>query len=265
MLDWDDVRLFLAVSRHGGLAAAATATAKSPPTLGRRMLALERRTGLELFNRLPRGYALTAAGERLLQHALDIEARIAPFQRAGATDATLPIKVSAGQWVTWLLCQRAADVMAGVAVSLRFIADDTVLDISRREAVIAIRNQRPTQSNVAARRLGQVQFAVYAASPGIDCWVSVLGDTPSARWVRDQSAGRPCIEVTGARNALDLALSGVGRAVLPTFVGDTVAGVERIGQPIPALAHDQWMVLHNEERFERPVRSVIERLSAVLA
>ncbi len=60
--DWDDLRLFLAVAREGGLAAASASTGKSPPTLGRRMLALERRLGLELFERLPRGYALTDQG-----------------------------------------------------------------------------------------------------------------------------------------------------------------------------------------------------------
>jgi len=263
-LDWDDVRLFLAVARHGGLAAAAAATGKSPPTLGRRMLALERRTGIELFNRLPRGYALTAAGERLLQHALEIEARMRPFQQSHAGQALRPIKVSAGQWVTWRLCQQAGELVGGESVGLRFIADDAVLDISRREAVIAIRNRRPAQSNLAVRRLGQVQFAVYAVSPTVDCWARVLADTPSARWLREHASDHPCIEVTGARNALDLALAGVAKAVLPTFVGDAQDALVRVGEVIPELEHDQWMVMHNGERYERPVRKVIERLVAVL-
>ncbi len=261
--DWDDLRLFLAVARAGGLGPAALATGKSPPTLGRRMLALERRLGLELFRRLPRGYALTDQGRRLLEDVTLLESRIAPLADTDATRRPV-VKISAGQWVTDLLCRRAASLIGGDRVALRFIAADHVLDISRREAVIGIRNRRPDQPGLAGRRIGQVQFAIYAVAPAVTLWARVIGSTPSARWLAETHGTAPAIEVTNPRNALDLALAGVARAVLPTFVGTTRSGLMQIGPPIAALTHDQWLVTHDEERHHSQVRRVIDRVHATL-
>src|SRR5688572_10061461 len=66
MLDWDDLRYFLAVARHGNLSAAARALKVTQPTVGRRIEAFERRLGAKLFQRSPSGFALSAAGESVL-------------------------------------------------------------------------------------------------------------------------------------------------------------------------------------------------------
>ncbi|WP_051337366.1 helix-turn-helix domain-containing protein [Leisingera daeponensis] len=98
-LDWDDLRLFLAVAREGGLAAAAASTGKSPPTLGRRMLALERRLGHDLFRRLARGYELTKDGRALVGTAEALESRILSLTTKAASSVPT-VKISAGTWVT---------------------------------------------------------------------------------------------------------------------------------------------------------------------
>ena len=72
-VDWNDLQLFLAVARGGGLSPAAAETGKSAPTLGRRMLALERELGQELFRRLARGYTLTEQGTALMQQVSQME------------------------------------------------------------------------------------------------------------------------------------------------------------------------------------------------
>ncbi|MDP5218101.1 LysR family transcriptional regulator [Ruegeria sp. 2205SS24-7] len=261
-LDWDDLRLFLAVARGGGLAAASGATGKSAPTLGRRMVALEKRLGAELFLRLPRGYALTEEGTALLAKLSEVESRIAPLMPEPEARKPL-VKLSAGTWMTHLLC-RKAQAIAGGDVAIRFISADHVLDIRRRDAVIGIRNHRPDQIGLACRRVGRVAFAAYATDPQVTPWVRVMGQTPSARWVAQASAGQPVIEVTGPRNALDLARAGVARAVLPCFIGDDSNGLIRVSDPIEALAHDQWLVTHDDERFAPEVRTVIRRVEALL-
>lgn len=261
--DWDDLRLFLAIAREGGLGPASASTGKSPPTLGRRMLALERRLGLELFKRLPRGYDLTEQGRDFLSKVTAIENKIVPL--ADAEKRRRPIvKISAGQWVTDLLCRKAAEIVESDQVSLRFIAADHVLDIGRREAVIGVRNRRPEQIGLAGRRIGRVQFAVYAVDREVKTWARVIGTTPSARWLDEKVGHEPSIEVTNSRNALDLALAGVVRAVLPTFVGNVQHGLEQITAPIDTLDHDQWLVTHDDDRFLPEVRRVIERTYAVL-
>lgn len=258
--DWDDLRLFLAVARGGGLSVAARATGKSAPTLGRRMLALERAVGAELFQRLPRGYALTTEGEAFLARIAEVEARIAPLAQGGT--GPVLVKVSAGAWMTQWLCAHAAQI-AGEGVQLRFIAADHRLDIARREAVIGIRNARPQETGLAARKMGQVRFAGYATGADVAGWIKVASPTPSARWVAEQ--GGAGVEVTTPRNALDLALAGVGRAVLPCFVGDARPGLIRVTEPIAELTHDQWLVTHHEDRFAPPVRQTFERVAAILS
>ncbi|MDH0872737.1 LysR family transcriptional regulator [Agrobacterium pusense] len=259
--DWDDLRLFLAIARSGGLGPASASTGKSPPTLGRRMLALERRLGLELFKRLPRGYELTEQGRDFLSKVTAIENKIAPLADAEKRPV---VKISAGQWVTDLLCRKAAEIVESDPVLLRFIAADHVLDIGRREAVIGVRNRRPDQIGLAGRRIGRVQFAVYAVDNEVRTWARVIGATPSARWLDEKIGDEATIEVTNSRNALDLALAGVARAVLPTFVGNVQSGLEQVTAPIDILDHDQWLVTHDDDRFLPEVRRVIERTHAVL-
>lgn len=262
--DWDDLRLFLAVAREGGLAAASASTGKSPPTLGRRMLALERRLGLELFERLPRGYSLTDQGRDLLDKVVELESRLAPISDARTRTSRPLVKISAGAWVTHLLCRRVSELVGDEPIVLRFISADHVLDIGRREAIIGIRNHRPEEVGLACRRTSRVRFAVYATDSRVTTWARVIGTTPSARWLQERIADAPAIEVTSPRNALDLVLAGAARAVLPTFIGDIQDGLVRVTPPIEELEHEQWLVTHHEDRFLPEVRRTIDRVHATL-
>lgn len=262
--DWDDLRLFLAVAQHGGLAAAAEATGKSPPTLGRRMIALERRLGRDLFVRLPRGYSMTDDGEALLVQVTGIAAQMAPVVAVDAALARPIVKVSAGTWVTHLLCQHTRTIIGEPPVRLRFIAAEEVVDIGRREALIGIRNHRPDGPGLAGRRVATVQFATYARSDDVTTWARVIGKTPSAQWVAATAQGHEMIEINTPRHALDLALAGAARVVLPTFIGRQHADLVQLSDTIADLSHDQWLVTHHEDRFVPAVRQVIDRIYTIL-
>ncbi len=261
--NWDDLKLFLAVARAGGLSAAARVTGTSAPTLGRRMLTLEGRLGVELFNRLPRGYTLTPQGEDLLRKAGEIEAQILPLMQTGT--GKVLVKLSAGSWMTHFLCKNVPRILVGNDnARLRFISAEHVLDIARREAVIGIRNRRPDQAGLACRRLGHVDFAGYAADTTARHWIRVVGKTPSARWLTALEPDEVAVEVAAPRNALDLAKSGIGQALLPTFIGDTEAGLHRVTPRIADLRHEQWLVTHQDERFVPEVRRTIDNLYKVI-
>ena len=262
--NWDDLKLFLAVARAGGLSGARIATGKSAPTLGRRMLALEEATGEELFRRLARGYELTEAGSALLDKVIGLETRILPMGQSSANKPSFLVKISAGSWMSFALCEQVANIIPDDnSVRLRFISSEQVLDISHRETIIGIRNQRPHQGGLACRKIGLVQFAGYAMSKTVKPWVSVVGNTPSALWLASQGGLKSPVEVTSPRNALDLACAGAARAVLPTFVGDRQAVLKRVTAPIAELEHDQWLVAHADERFRPEVRMTIDRLYKV--
>lgn len=262
---WDDLAAFLAVANAGGLSAAARSSGSSAPTLGRRMHALERALGRDLFLRRTHGYDLTDAGRDLLR---DIEGVAARIERATARppmDALPLVKLSAGTWTTKHLI-RNIQHLAGAPpdTRFRFLAVEHVLSINRREAVIGLRNQRPTGVGLAAVKLGRVDFAAYAVPGVTGGWIRVNVNTPSSRWVTGQHSGEIEHEVDQPHVALDMALMGLGKVVLPTFIGDFEAILERVGGTIDDLAHDQWLVTHDDDRALPEVRRVIDRLAALL-
>ena len=250
--------------RTGPLAAAGASTGKSAPTLGRRMLALERRLGRDLFRRMARGYALTDEGRNLLTEAAALEMCILPMIEVDPVQGLPVVKVSAGIWVTHVLCGKMSEIVGSDSIKLRFIAADEIVDIGRREALIGIRNRRPEGTGLAGRRITSVCFAAYASDESVKTWARVLGTTPSARWVQDMTQKERAIEVTSPRNALDLALSGNARVVLPTFIGNGFHSLKQVSPLIEELEHDQWLVTHHEDRFMPQVRKCIDRIYVIL-
>ncbi|MBL4811216.1 MAG: LysR family transcriptional regulator, partial [Rhodobacteraceae bacterium] len=223
---------------------------------------LERRLGRELFVRLPRGYGLTEAGSDLLAKAAALEGHINPMVEA---EQPLPVvKISAGTWVTHILCGQLPALVGQDPIRLRFIAADERLDIGRRAALIGIRNQRPEAVGLAGRKIGRVRFAAYATNDNVQNWARVIGPTPSARWVDALPHTSPPIDVTSPRNALDLALAGSARVVLPTFIGMRQTGLARVSPLIDGLEHEQWLVTHHEDRFLPEIRAVIDRVYRLL-
>ena len=264
-MDWDDLKLFLAVARARGLSGAATATGKSSPTLSRRILALEATTGKELFHRHARGYELTEQGQALFDKVIELEAQILPLDRSGEPDGQVLVKISAGSWTTQILCARSAQLLDGNHTTrLRFIAAEQELDIAHREAIIGIRNQRPVQNDLACRRIGTVRFAGYSLDKSIKSWISVRGKTPSSLWLAAQPVSGQVIEVTAPRNALDVALSGGGQALLPRFIGEAQEQLIQVTPFISDLTHEQWLVTHQNERFRSEVRLTIDRIYELL-
>src|ERR1700751_380232 len=110
-MDWDDVRVFLAVARHGSLRAAGRAAGLSQPTIGRRLTAFEATFGgPSLFDRLPEGLRLNAAGEALMPAAEQLESAALALERRRVADSpTLSgtVRVSVGEWAEGLLARHS--------------------------------------------------------------------------------------------------------------------------------------------------------------
>lgn len=265
VLQWDDLRLFLAVAQEGGLSPAARITKSSPATLARRMRALEISLGQDLFIRHDRGYTLTAYGQDLRGNMRDVEVRIDHLTVPhGQPDCPL-VKVSAGTWTALKLLSHL-DRLSGTPVDLRlrFMSSEIVLDMPHRVVDIGFRNQRPTELNLAGRKLSRIEFAPYACHDAPRRWIKVLADTPSARWL-DKAVGNDAVcEVNAPRNSLDLALAGQGIALLPTFIGGAHAVLEQTGPNIAVLSHDQWIVSHQDDRHLPHVRRAIDRMSDIM-
>jgi DNA-binding transcriptional LysR family regulator len=268
-LSLDDVELFVAVADAGGLGGAARVTGVSAPTLSRRMVELERRAEARLFERGPRGYALTSEGRALLEEAEGLRAVAARLGRwAGGARRVPRVRITAGTFTSRMLARGIGAVWApGDGWMPEFLASNATVDIARREADIGIRNRRPDQPWLAGRRTGEVVYAVYAASPDVTGYVALaegIATTPSQRWLAANHAGEIVTTASDARLMLDLACAGFGRIVLPTFAGDGEPGLARVSGPIDGLGHEEWLVSHHDARHDPPVRRALDAVHRLL-
>src|SRR5204863_2962256 len=169
-LDWDDVRVFLAVARHGSLRAAGRALGLSQPTIGRRLAAFEAAFGgPALFDRLPEGLRLNTAGAALLPAAEHLESAALSLERrrAAASPALSgTVRVSVGEWAARFLARHlsgssAADLAPGITLEL--VESPEMANLARRDADLAVRHGHtiPNTTNLYVTKLGAIGCAVY--------------------------------------------------------------------------------------------------------
>lgn len=267
---WDDLALFSAVARHGSLTAAAQQTGSSAATLSRRMKALETRMERALFLHGRDGYALTAEGRELLQRTERMEAAAADIEVWRARrPGKRAVRISAGTWTSKLLARGLADIWQPKFDWVpEFLSGELFQDIARRQIDIGIRNRRPDQPWLAGRRTGAVDFAVYALDANVTGWIGAGGDraaTPTARWLEANHGAEIVTRANDAVLAVAMAKAGIGRVVLPTFMGAMIAPLMQIDDPIAELTHEQWLVCHHEGRHDPPVRHALEALAQFLS
>ncbi|AEG52168.1 MULTISPECIES: LysR family transcriptional regulator [Sinorhizobium] len=270
--DWDIYRCFVTVARTGGLTGAAQATGLSPATVGRRMLELEERIGRSLFIRSQTGYTLTGDGRFLFEQLQEMEAaarKVESWQKEG--EGATVVRIAAGTWVSWLIAENFPAICTERdAFNISLTIGEARANLAYRESDIGIRAFEPEETYLAARPVGEVAYAAYRqknAPGGVERWVAVAEeDAISAylRWPHEHAPGRIVATVTRPRSLLDLARAGAGRAVLPCFVGDLDPLLERVGDEIEPLRHRQWIVMNNEDRHRRDIRTVVDRMTRFL-
>jgi DNA-binding transcriptional LysR family regulator len=280
-LDWNAVRLFIEVADAGTLALAADRTGVSAPTLHRRMVALENSLDAQLFLRRPTGYSLTSRGEELRALADDAStamARIGDW-RTGQTDRP-PLRIACGPWTSLFVGDMAARISAGLnGRTFRLVIGTSQTDLTRRQADIGLRNTAPTQLGLAGQRVANVAFAVYAGPDlsgqaktiGIEHayaslpWIALDGERPTAssRYLASVLGSQPVATSDHPMPLLHMAVSGVGLCLLPCFVGDRTPGLDRVGDPLPALRQEQWLVTADTRRHDPLIRAGLTVLKRI--
>src|SRR5258707_2459928 len=146
-MDWDDVRVFLAIARKGSMRAAGRALGLSQPTIARRLAAFEATFGgATLFDRLPEGLRLNAAGERLLPAAEGVERAVLTLERRRAAASSVlsgTVRVSTGECAAGVLARclsGAATTALPAGVTLELLSLQPA-DLARREADLALRHE----------------------------------------------------------------------------------------------------------------------------
>jgi DNA-binding transcriptional LysR family regulator len=266
----DDLLLFLAVADAGGLQGAIAATGVSAPTLSRRMTALERDTGQHLFRRGRHGYALTADGRRLVEEASQLRPLKARLSNWGQGPCATPrVRITAGTWTARYLARHIGEVWTpGDPWLPEFLAANANLDIARREADIGIRARRPEQAWLAGKRTtARLDYAIFGLPDAPEGFVTLsetLATTPAERWIRTHHSDRILTEVNTMRLGLDLVRAGMGRIVMPLFAGTDGTGLTQLSGPIDEIAHEEWLVSHQDARHDPPIRRALIALERLL-
>jgi DNA-binding transcriptional LysR family regulator len=274
--DWNDLRLVLSVARAGSLQGAALSLGIDHSTAYRRLQALEAGLGLRLFERRAGDYRPTEAGERMAGAAERIEAETLALDRAiTGRDSSLSgsLRVTCSETLARRLL---TDVVARFraahpGIHLALIIDNRQLDLSRREADVALRATRPREPELFGRKLADIAWTIYAgggylarraapntladlASHDLIGWTEGA-DTAAAAWL---AAAIPESAVIYRSNSLlhqlDAAKAGVGLAVLPCYLAEAEPSLTRLMPPIPALARELWIVTHADLRNTARVR-----------
>lgn len=287
-MDWDDLRFALAVARCGTLSGAAERLGVSHTTVSRRLRALEERVGVALFDVGPDGYSPTAAGEDLVAVAarmeadtMALEARVAGReQRLGGA-----LRVSVMELMLRGFHRAFASfVEAHPEVALTVTATDDEVSLTRREADVALRLNSAPPEHLVGRRVGSVQFDVYAARSLVErigreaplsaypwiAWDERLLARWLDVWLAEHAPGaRVALRIdAGAAAMHDLIAAGVGVQFLARFEGDADPSLVCLGPSDPFARRDLWLLTTPELRHTPRVRAFMdhmaERLRAAL-
>jgi DNA-binding transcriptional LysR family regulator len=287
MLEWDDLRFFLAVHRAGSHAAAARSLRVAATTIGRRLAALETAAGARLFTRTPDGLVATASALSLLPHAERVEAEMNDAERelTGA-DArpTGTVRVTCGDgFAAYILGPALPEFLAGhPGLSVEVRADVRALDLTRGEADVALRLFRPREKSLVGRRFGVERYAFYAAKTylarrgaprsqadlaGHDLILfdRDLDRMPSQAWVRRTAEGARVAVRTSTTTAMHSACSaGCGIALLTASVARRDPNLEAVLPRLETPSNEIWAVTHADLRASARVVAMLRFLEALV-
>ena len=282
--DWNQIRAFLATVDAGSFSGAARVLQTTQPTIGRQINGLEESLGITLFERTVRGPTLTQVGQELLEHVRNM-----------AEAATMISMVASGksQEVTGRVTVTSSDLMAASilppilvklnarapGIRLEIVATSEVIDLSQREADIAIRHVRPTQPDLIARHIGDFRANFYASSE----YLEELGRPKTARELIEhrfvgtsdinqlimilQERGIPAqqenlVAFSDTGTAMwEMTRAGLGIALLPEVMGDVEPVLEKVLPSLPSLEFPVWLVTHLELRTSKKIRVAFDVLA----
>jgi DNA-binding transcriptional LysR family regulator len=281
MIDWEDIRHFLAVAQSGTLSGAARSLKVDHATVSRRLAALEAALDVRLVDRLPRSCRLTSVGKQVLERAKEMETGAHGIARlAKAAHAPLVGRVTLSAppvLVTHLLVEHLARFRAQYPdIRLSLSAQGQQISLSRREADVAVRLVRPDEAGSVTRKVGAMAFGLYAhrsyahlAAP--ERWQFIafdqnFADMPQQRWLLGIAGDRPvACELNHISEHLIAVRAGVGVAGLPCFIGDRDHDLVRIGADVRPFARDIWLLVHRDLRKNPAVRAVMDFVSNVIS
>ncbi len=276
-LSWDEFRLVKAIAESHSLAGAAALLGLNHSTVFRRLSALETAIGARLFERSRSGYLPTDAGDEMIALATSMANSVVEFERRVAGRDVKPtgrlrvttIEAIGQHFIPAVMAQFQAQ-NPGVIIEL--ILSNESLNLSRRDADVAIRLTNDPPEALVGRRICSVRWAVYcrhdvlavAGARTID--FRNFGPPSVRRWIETKIAvGQLAAKVNSLHSMLELAVHGCGAALLPRFLGDPCPEIVRVGQAPGEVDLGLWILTHSDLRRSARVRAFMEFAGAEMA
>lgn len=282
-LAWSDLSVILAVCRTGSLSGAARSLGQNHSTIFRKINAIEDKTGVRFFERLPGGYSMTEAGMTALQYAERIENEFHALAREVLGQDTRlqgKIRVAAPEAFTTQISPRLFAEFCGQhsQVTIEVAGGHSALDLSRREADVAIRaTTKPPDASVG-RQICDFRFAIYATPEYLQKhqeiplseqnWCLIQG---TVEWLipiiwkkKEQGERQTVFSCPTTLAVLNAAAEGMGVTFMPCYVADADRRFVRVGNPLEALTMQLWVLTHPDLRHTARVKALMDFLYVAL-
>lgn len=272
MFDWNDLRHLIAVSRSGSTLAAARALGVNQSTVHRRLVELERRTGLGLVRRQPAGYRLSELGETLIDHVLAVETAVENLERKirslkldleGTIRLTCP-EPTVPRIAACGLIDRFH--MRYPRLVVEFVTSDRYLDLAKGEADVAFRSGEPVDERLVGRKICDSVWAVYAsksyiqkrgrpesiadlANHALIGFDGIMKGHRVAKWLPTAVPDARIVSRSSSMlGAVSSVKAGVGIAPLPTTLGDAEDTLVQVLPPVEELTRSWYLLTPPELR-----------------
>jgi len=281
-MNWDDLRVFLAVAENSSLAGAARQLKINHSTAFRRLNKLEAALAVRLFDRLAEGYLLTPAGERLLLHARDVESAVHRIGLEVAGQDLAPtgkVRVTAAANIARSLLPPVVKSLRAQypGITLEVSIGDSDYDLNRREADIALRATLTPPEHLVGRKVmdldwwlcgasapagpGPVHLADLKGRPVIGADAALMR-LEAFQWLEAEFQETVVSRANDLSTMAALICADVGLGLLPSDQPEI--GLQRLVR-VPHLRGELWLLTHPDLRHARRVRVVWDAIFAALA
>jgi DNA-binding transcriptional LysR family regulator len=285
-VEWTDLRFFLAAVRGGNLSAAARELGVNYTTVGRRLDALQHGLGATLIQRTPDGLTLTRAGEAVKELCEKIEATALEVERrAAGQDRELggTVRLTATETLAarFLIPAMAALRRRHPELEIELIPDYRLLDLSRQQADLAMRNARPADPRLVCRRVGGFAITLYAsraylaarskprrgaglAGHDLVPWTYLLPATRGQFMGESVTDARIVFRSNSTLALVHAVAEGFGIGYIPCYLADENPQLVRIWPDVTPPMQPLWLIHHEDLRRTARIKLVSDAIAAAL-
>lgn len=262
-MNWDNLRYVLMVANKGSIAAAARELSVNRTTVLRRINAFQENLNCRIFERAKSGYILTPEAEKMLEAAQEVENTLFDMQRQIAgrelrLEGVLRVTTTDTLMVSVIGPHLAEFNRKHPHIVVNMVMTNSILDLNRRDADIAIRPTKTPEAHLVGRRLADIRFGVFAAESYLKSrgqlklsshkWIgfdSSLLSTPPGRWFDSNvPAGNVCLRGDSFVAIKVAAENAMGLALLPHYLGEGSSLLQPLVASISELTTGLWLLTH---------------------